>query len=64
VMKHIEIWWWVYVAVLVMSMGVLLKFWIGRAPIALHSLSYDDAGDPIQQSGVYRHTSRSNVIPQ
>jgi len=49
----------------VLLMGVLLKFWIGRAPVALHNLSYpDDAGDPIQQSGVYRHTSRSNVIPQ
>ncbi|KAJ3750602.1 Ima1 N-terminal domain-containing protein [Lentinula detonsa] len=63
---HIQAWWWLYMAVLVLSMGILSKLWIDRSvasiqQVDLHHISYDDlVDDPIRQSGVYRQTSRSS----
>ncbi|KAJ3821804.1 Ima1 N-terminal domain-containing protein [Lentinula raphanica] len=62
---HIETWWWLYTGVLVLSMGLFLKLWIGRNRMSenqvhLHHISYDDLVDSIRQSGVYRHTSRTS----
>ncbi|KAJ4485951.1 Ima1 N-terminal domain-containing protein [Lentinula aciculospora] len=60
---HIEAWWWLYTAVLVLAMGVYLKLWIGRSgklaqQLDLHLISSDNSvEDSIRQSGVYRHTS-------
>ncbi|KAF8832204.1 hypothetical protein HHX47_DHR1001936 [Lentinula edodes] len=64
---HVEVWWWMYMAVLVLLMGVLLKLWVGRNGTSVQQdfqhISHDNfAQDPIQQSGVYRHTSRTSRI--
>ncbi|KAJ3916623.1 Ima1 N-terminal domain-containing protein [Lentinula edodes] len=64
---HVEVWWWMYTAVLVLLMGVLLKLWVGRNGTSVQQdfqhISHDNfAQDPIQQSGVYRHTSRTSRI--
>ncbi|KIK70775.1 hypothetical protein GYMLUDRAFT_32827 [Collybiopsis luxurians FD-317 M1] len=65
VIAHFEGWYWIYAALSVLLMGISVKLWISNTSVpdvTLHSLPYEDVDDRLRLSGVYRHTSRSNVV--